>query len=158
MRLTRFLLAAAIVLAIASPALADITGFIGATTSPATRAAKGFAFGVGFVFVGFEFEYADSSEDLTDAAPSLRTGMGNVLLQPPMIHGFQPYFTTGAGGYREELGAFSETHAGLNTGGGVKIALAGPLRARVDYRVFSLKGDPLVSTVHRFYAGVNLKF
>ena len=117
-----------------------------------------FAIGVGFVFVGFEFEYADSSEDVTEAAPSLRTGMGNVLLQPPMIHGFQPYFTTGAGGYREELGVVSETHAGLNTGGGVKIALAGPLRARVDYRVFSLQGDPLVSTVHRFYAGVNLKF
>ena len=158
MRLTRFLLAAAIVLAIASPAVADITGFIGATTSPATRAHKGFAFGVGFVFVGFEFEYADSSEDVTEAAPSLRTAMGNVLLQPPMIHGFQPYFTTGVGGYHEELGVISETNVGLNNGGGVKIALAGPLRARVDYRVFSLQGDPLVSTVHRFYAGVNLKF
>jgi opacity protein-like surface antigen len=113
---------------------------------------------VGFVFVGFEFEYADSTEDVTEAAPSLRTAMGNVLLQPPMIHGFQPYFTTGVGGYNEELGVISETNVGLNNGGGVKIALAGPLRARVDYRVFSLQGDPLVSTVHRFYAGVNLKF
>jgi hypothetical protein len=158
MRLTRPLLAAALVLALASPALADATLFLGGMTSPSTQGAKGFGIGVGFVIVGFEFEYSDSSEDLAEGAPSLRTGMGNVLFQTPMIHGIQPYFTTGAGGYREELGLVSETHVGINNGGGVKIALAGPLRARVDYRVFTLKGDPLFSSVQRFYAGVNLKF
>ena len=46
----------------------------------------------------------------------------------------------------------------LNTGGGVKINLAGPLRARVDYRVFNLKGNPRHNNVQRIYAGLNLAF
>ena len=29
---------------------------------------------------------------------------------------------------------------------------------RLDYRVFSLRGTPLHKTVHRVYAGVNLRF
>jgi len=84
--------------------------------------------------------------------------MGNVLLQTPFIHGFQPYFTTGGGAFHESLGTLSETNFGANTGGGVKIALAGPIRARVDYRLFRLKGEPLYDTVHRVYAGLNINF
>ena len=149
----------AVVLVVASPALADVTAFVGTTSTPANRATKGFAVGAGLLVVAFEFEYSDSSEEPLDGAPSLRTGMGNVLLQTPIaIHGFQPYFTTGAGGFRERLGTDTETSIGINSGGGVKISLFGPLRARVDYRVFKLRGDPLYSTVHRVYAGVNLKF
>jgi hypothetical protein len=159
MRLIRPLLAAALVFTFASPAIADITAFLGTTTTPSNRAVKGFGFGAGFAIVGFEFEYADTSEDLSDGAPSLRTGMGNVLLQTPFaIHGFQPYFTTGGGVFHESLGPGSETSFAANTGGGAKISLAGPLRARVDYRVFRLQGDPLFETVHRVYAGVNVKF
>jgi hypothetical protein len=159
MRLIRTVLAAVALCAIASPAFADATVFIGTTTTPSTRVVKGFAIGSGFVIVAFEFEYADTSEDLADLAPSLRTGMGNVLLQTPIaIHGFQPYFTTGGGLFRERLATQSETSFGANTGGGVKINLAGPIRARVDYRVFTLRGDPLHETVHRIYAGLNIKF
>ena len=33
-----------------------------------------------------------------------------------------------------------ETNVGINVGGGVKMTLAGPLRLRLDYRVFTLKG------------------
>ena len=51
-----------------------------------------------------------------------------------------------------------ETHVGVNTGGGVKVSLLGPVRARLDYRLFKLRGDPLHSTVHRVYAGLNLAF
>jgi hypothetical protein len=159
MRLIRTLLAAIALSSMASPAFADATAFIGTTASPSNRAVKGFAIGSGFVIVAFEFEYADTSEDLTDGAPSLRTGMGNVLLQTPFaIKRFQPYFTTGGGLFRERLATQSETSFGANTGGGVKITLAGPIRARVDYRVFTLKGDPLYETVHRVYAGLNIKF
>ena len=159
MRLIRALLVALFVLTIASPALADATVFIGTTTTPSTRAVKGFSVGAGLLIVAFEFEYANTSEDLVEGAPSLWTGMGNVLLQTPIaIHGFQPYFTTGGGVFHEKLAAQSETSFGLNTGGGVKISLAGPIRARVDYRVFRLQGDPVFETVHRFYAGLNLKF
>jgi hypothetical protein len=142
-----------------TPAAADITAFIGSATSPSSRLARGVAIGGGFLVLGFEFEYADAVEDEDSGAPSLRTGMGNVLLQTPIaISGFQPYFTTGGGVYRERLGNDSSTDFGMNVGGGAKISLAGPLRVRVDYRVFTLRGSPRTSPVHRFYAGVNLNF
>ena len=41
---------------------------------------------------------------------------------------------------------------------GVKMSLAGPLRLRVDYRVFKLGSGALYSPAHRIYAGLNLKF
>ena len=158
-RLTRLLIAALIVLGAATPAFADITAFLGTMSTPTNRAAKGFAVGVGLAIIGFEFEYSDTSEESLELAPSLRTGMGNVLLQTPFpIFGFQPYFTSGGGLYRERLGTATETSFGVNSGGGVKVSLLGPVRARIDYRVFNLRGDPAHSTVHRFYAGLNLSF
>lgn len=159
MRLARALLAFALLVAAASPAYADATLFIGTTATPANRQVRGFAIGVGLLIVGFEFEYASTSEEIDDAAPGLRTGMGNVLFQTPFpVFGFQPYFTTGGGAYRETLETHQETHFGINSGGGVKITLLGPVRARVDYRVFNLRGEPLHGTVHRIYAGFNLNF
>jgi hypothetical protein len=158
MRLPRLLIPTLLVLALATPAFADATAFIGSTTTPSNRQTKGFALGVGLLIVGFEVEYADTKEEVP-LAPRLRTGMGNVLLQTPFpLAGLQFYATTGGGAYRESLGTRQETQLGVNTGGGVKISLLGPLRARVDYRVFKLRGDALHSTVHRLYAGVNLKF
>ena len=150
-------------LLIPSIAHADLTGFLGATTTPSSRRAEGFAIGAGLLVAGFEFEYAHTREDLTsvDLAPELRTFMFNGLLQTPVaIAGFQPYATVGGGVYRETLSipSESETSFGTNVGGGAKINLAGPLRLRVDYRVFKLRGSPLHSTVQRLYAGVNLKF
>ncbi len=144
------------------PASADITGFLGVTTTPANRPAKGFAVGAGMLIVGFEFEYASTSDDLLVRAPSLHTFMFNGLLQTPFpIAGMQLYGTAGGGGYRETLsGAVNpkETNVAVNVGGGAKISLAGPLRLRVDYRVFTLKGSPRYATVQRLYAGINLKF
>ena len=142
-----------------TPAFADATIFIGSNTTPSHRNVKGFAFGAGLVIIGFEFELANTAETLEDGAPSLRTGMGNVLLQTPIpVAGMQFYLTTGGGLFREKLDTRQETSFGFNNGGGVKITLLGPIRARVDYRVFKLRGDPLYSTVHRIYAGLNLKF
>ena len=121
--------------------------------------AQGFAVGAGLVIVAFEFEYAYTPDDATAGAPSLKTGMGNVLLQTPTaFFGFQPYVTTGAGIYSETLNAHSDTSFGTNIGGGVKMSLAGPLRLRVDYRLFNLGSDALYSPTHRVYAGLNLKF
>jgi opacity protein-like surface antigen len=155
----RTLVAAAALLAIATPARADLTGFIGANTTPSSRQVRGAALGFGLLIIGFEFEYSKTSEDPIELAPSLTTGMGNVLLQTPVpIMGLQPYFTTGGGLFHESLGSQSETNVGLNTGGGVKVSLAGPIRLRVDYRVFKLGGGALNSPAHRIYAGLNLKF
>jgi len=152
-------LAAAFLLLSPARARADITGFLGATTTPANRLTQGFAVGAGLVIVAFEFEYAYTPDDLSAGAPSLKTGMGNALLQTPVaFFGFQPYVTAGAGIYSETLSAHSEVSFGTNIGGGVKMSLVGPLRLRVDYRVFNLAGDALYSPTHRVYAGLNLKF
>ena len=140
-------------------ARADITAFIGATMTPETRMARGVAVGLGLLVVAFEFEYANTPEDLEAGAPSLLTGSGNVLLQTPIpVFGVQPYFTTGAGIYREVLGTHEQTGFAPNVGGGVKISLAGPLRLRVDYRIFTLGDAALSSPTHRIYAGLNLAF
>jgi opacity protein-like surface antigen len=151
-------IAVALLVVSSTPARADITAFIGANMTPANRQVRGAALGFGVLVVGVEIEYAYTPEDLTAIAPSLKTGMGNVVLQTPAFMGFQPYFTTGAGIYQEELGAHSDTGVGFNTGGGVKVSLAGPIRLRVDYRIFKLGSDALNSPAHRFYAGLNLKF
>ena len=90
--------------------------------------------------------------------PSLKTTSGIAYLQTIGLPGFQLYVGTGGGVYRERLRTDQETAFLLNTGGGAKINLAGPLRARVDYRVLNLKGNPRHSTVQRLYAGLNLAF
>ena len=150
--------AAAFVL-IASIARADITAFLGANTTPDNRAVRGVAVGAGLLIIGFEGEYSYTPDDPTALAPSLTTGSGNLLLQTPVAPlGIQPYFTTGGGLYHETLGAHTDTNFALNTGGGVKVTLAGPLRVRVDYRVFKLGSGALYSPAHRIYAGLNLKF
>jgi len=160
MKLTRAAIAA-ILLSLLGPTLAfaDLTGFVGANMTPANRFVRGVSAGAGLLLVGLEFEYANTHEDTKELAPKLTTGMGNVLLQTPFaILGVQPYATAGAGLYRERLGTLQHTGLGLNTGGGVKISLVGPIRLRVDYRVFRLGSGALHSPAHRIYAGLNLKF
>jgi hypothetical protein len=138
---------------------ADVTAFIGITPTPESRAVRGFAFGFGLLIVGFEFEYANTVEDELEGLPSLQTGSGNVLLQTPVeVSGISLYGTVGGGFYRERLVERQETSFSSNIGGGAKIRLAGPLRVRVDYRVFRLQGDPLHETYQRFYVGANLGF
>lgn len=151
-------LVAAALVGTAAPAEADATLFLGITSTPENRATRGFAAGFGLLVLGFEFEYANTVEDLQEAAPGLATGMANVLVQTPGVGGLQAYATAGAGLYRERLGPFEETATGLNMGGGVKVRLAGPLRIRLDYRAFRLQGDPINQTYQRFYAGANLAF
>jgi opacity protein-like surface antigen len=157
----RVLMLAAALVAVPGRAFADATIFLGSNTTPANRVASGLSIGLGLLLLGFEFEYAGTGEDAGADAPSLRTGMGNILVQTPFeLFGVQPYATIGGGLYRERLEAIDhqETHVGMNAGGGAKIALLGPVRLRVDYRFFKLAGDPLHTPSHRVYAGLNLKF
>jgi hypothetical protein len=144
---------------VATPAYADITGFIGADVTPKSRHTEGFAVGGGLLFLGFEFEYASAPEDPAAQTPSLTSGTGNVLLQTPVsIHGFQPYAEVGAGVYHESLGTYGHTGLALGTGAGVKISLVGPVRLRIDYRVFKLGEGGRDSPAHRVYIGLNLTF
>ena len=152
----------------ASPARADLTAFIGAQSSPSARMTKGVAVGSGFLVVGFEVEYAQvSPEDdciaSTDAcAPSLRTGMMNGLVQTPrgLVPRMQLYVTAGGGFYRERFEALDiqSTGAATNVGGGAKITLVGPLRVRLDYRLFKLGSEAVHRTPQRFSVGANLAF
>jgi hypothetical protein len=151
------LLAAAIIGLTPRAAAADLTAFYGFNATPSRRSAMGFSLGVGMMIVAFEFEYSRSLEDELDGAPSLTTGMFNGLIQTP-TSSVQLYFTAGGGGYRERFREFQETAVATNIGGGMKMRLVGPVRLRVDYRVFSLKGDPLYVNPKRLYAGLNIAF
>ena len=155
-RLTFVLAIVLIMLATSRVARADVTAFVGTSTNPANRPLVGFSGGFGLIIVGFEIEYAHTSEDELEMVPALHTVSGNLLLQTPTR--VQVYFTTGGGVYRERLGNQQETNLAVNTGGGVKLPLAGPLKFRIDYRVFKLKGSPLYSKTQRFYAGLNIAF
>lgn len=164
----KLLLVAALVLLTPLPAFADLTAFLGRTTTPTGRMNRGLAIGTGLLIVGFEFEYARTDEELDvlpgpeNVAPELTTYMFNGLLQTPVpIAGMQFYGTIGGGVYHETLSLEpnnDQTNFGSNVGGGAKITIAGPLRIRLDYRVFNLHGDARHEHVQRFYAGVNLKF
>jgi opacity protein-like surface antigen len=166
---SRFLLVAAALALLAGtarPAAADITIFLGFTPTTTTRAARGIAVGAGILFLGFEFEYSNISEDTASDAPGLKTGMGNVLVQTPAVSGFQVYGTAGGGYASQTLAGDSHSTFASNLGGGVKIRLVGPLRVRVDYRVIKLGSSmisaatrlPTSESLHRFYAGANLSF
>lgn len=146
-------------LGVPARAYADLTAFVGVNPTPTNRTATGVALGVGVLVLGFEFEYSHTRRDEPVAAPSLKTGMFNLLVQTPgEVSGFQVYGTIGGGVYQEELLLQKETHVGMNVGAGVKISLAGPLRLRLDYRIYTLRGEPLEPKPQRFYAGLNLAF
>ena len=141
------------------PARADITAFLGLSPTPENHGVKGFSAGMGLLIVAFEFEYANLSEDDFEGLPGLKTYAGNVLVQTPIeVVGTQFYGTVGAQGYQETRGALDETNFGTNIGGGAKIKLVGPIRLRLDYRIFRLQGSPIHDVYQRFYVGANLKF
>jgi hypothetical protein len=159
----RFAVVAALALLLVSltpaPASADATLFLGKTlTSPNHRSVRGFAIGASMLVVGFEFEVANIREDEALHEPSLRTTSANVFAQTFNISGIQLYVGTGVGYYRERLGNDEASGVLLNTGGGAKVKLAGPLRVRVDYRILNLRGNPQHAKIQRVYAGLNLAF
>ena len=148
-------LTATVLFAVPATAAADITAFLGLGSKPATRGARGLSLGVKILVVGIEGEYSDISEDIADNAPHVRTYMLNALVQTP-TSGAQVYGTAGVGAYRESFrNGPSETNTGLNIGGGIKLGLIGPLKLRLDYRIFKFRGEALHKTVQRVYVGLN---
>ena len=174
------LLALLLLLGAPGSARADLTAFVGGlfrseigldAVDSNTRQTHGLAVGFSLIIVGLEFEWSQTGgDDLDDGCvamrgvctPALATGMGNVLLQTPRgLLPLQLYATVGAGAYRARYEVVDENDYGFgtNVGGGAKIELIGPLRLRVDYRVFNLSGGDLVdSTPQRIYVGANLAF
>lgn len=140
-------------------AAADVTAFLGVSPTPESRLARGLAAGGGLVVVGFEVELAQLDEDTAAAVPGLTTGMASVMVQTPIeVSRVQAYGTSGLGVYRERLGGETETALAASLGGGLKIRVAGPLKLRLDYRLFRLRGEPRHDVYHRIYAGATLGF
>jgi len=138
-------------------AAADATAFVGLSPTLATRSATGFSVGISLLIVGFEFEYAHVNDSPANGIPAVGTGMFNAVVMTPTKT--QLYLTAGGGLYHESLAAIGHTNVGLNVGGGIKIPLTGPIRLRVDYRIFTLNGTTTTSkTLQRFYGGVNIAF
>ena len=138
------------------PAAADITFFIGLNTTPQTRSVRGVAAGVSLLILGFEFEYANTRENPSQLLPGLQTGMFNVEVMTPTS--ISLYATAGGGVFRETLGPSTITNWGTNIGGGVKFPLFGPLKVRVDYRIYNFRGNPRYNHPQRLYAGINWSF
>ncbi|HEX5069379.1 MAG TPA: hypothetical protein VFV78_04120 [Vicinamibacterales bacterium] len=137
-------------------ASADLTFFLGLNTTPESRSVRGVAAGVNLLIVGFEFEYANTVENPGKLLPGLMTGMFNVVVMTPTSVSL--YATAGGGAFRETLGDSHITNWGTNIGGGVKFPLFGPLKVRVDYRIFNLRGNPHYTRPQRLYAGINWAF
>ncbi|BCS34156.1 hypothetical protein TBR22_A33850 [Luteitalea sp. TBR-22] len=146
-------------LASATPALADLTVFAGLQNAPVVRPTTGISLGFGLLMVGWEVEVARVAQSSDDLAPSIAVGTASVYVQNPVpVSGVQFYGIAGAGAYREHLERLSQrtdVHAAL--GGGAKIALAGPLKLRLDYRYFRFR-DARAADAQRVYAGLTLAF
>lgn len=146
-------------LLIPAPARADITVFLGATPSPVNRGLSGAAAGLGLVVVGAEAEVTRWPSVPASGTTSLTTWSANGLLQTPGgLSPVQLYATVGAGLYRETAGMTSRMSTAINTGGGLKVKVAGPIRLRLDYRMFRLQGAPQTAVMHRIYGGASLAF
>ena len=105
------------------------------------------------VIVGFEFEYSATDEDLDgrrrprhrragDRRPSCST---DCCRRRSRSRGCSSTGRSGAASITKRCRLEpddDETNFGTNVGGGAKITLAGPLRVRLDYRVFTLRGTP----------------
>jgi hypothetical protein len=138
-------------LLVPTAAYAGATVFLGRNSGGDDRSVvRGLVFGASLSSSASSSEYANSSEDLTEFRPALRTTSGNVLVQtfdsrvPALFHDRRRTLS-------ERLGTDEES-AMLSNGGGGKVNLAGPLRVRIDYRVFNLKENPRHRTVQRIYA------
>ena len=159
---------------------ADLTAFIGAAfsgtpqdtivaTTSHTSLTRGLSVGVGLIIVGFEFEWArtqgeDSGEGscqapgfrdsahprsrpswATSCADAAGTGPGAALRHRRCRR--LPGTIRRSGREHHERG-----HEFWRRG---QISCSGPLRVRVDYRIFKLSGDAVYATPQRFYVGAN---
>ena len=121
------------------------------------RSGRGAAIGAGFTIVAFEFEYASSGDDPTSARRRSRRAWATCCCRRRWPSSGSSRTSRPAAASITRAGEHGDTGFGFNTGGGVKISLVGPLRLRVDYRVFKLGSGALYSPAHRVYAGLNLK-
>lgn len=138
----------------------NATAFAGAAMTPDPHVAIGIAVGLRPrpTPVTLEFEYSRSRSDPSEAVPAIVTFSGNILLPFPIqASRYQFYGTFGVGVYGLSLESKSSEPEGVwNFGVGTKIAVAGPLKLRVDHRAFRLApiAGEYHSNEHRLYLGL----
>ena len=116
----------------------NATIFTGFVPTPAVRPTMGFAFGGGIAPTGFELELARTGSRLSKGAPALQTFMVSFFGSFPIpVKRLRVYGIGGIGLWNEQ---FEDGHGagefGKNLGIGALYEIAGPLKARLDYRVF----------------------
>ena len=147
-------------------ARADGTFLIGAMYTDRSRPAIGWAYSYCPSLVGFEIEYFGTRPGDDQDRASAGGILSSVIVQPVRDGRIQPYGIGGFGLYGETYASGGGTGEALakNFGGGVKIALAGPLRLRIDYRVFMLgslgdaSGPPGTMYPQRLALGLHVVF
>lgn len=156
-RCRRVLLSCALLLATPPATASEITAFL-ALAKPDEVWAGGFggAFSLSFFsIVHFEGEFARMPGELVDA--SMYTLTGSVLVAPPLGK-LVPYAGLGIGGFRQELGAVSDTGTLHALIAGLKLKLGPIFVLKGEYRRIDLSGEPLLLLDHRFSLGAGLSF
>jgi hypothetical protein len=130
----------ALMIMIPVSARADGTVLVGLTSVGALRPSFGFSFGYRPSAVGVEVEYVSTFPQNSPGGYSAGGIFGSVFVQPVTISNVQIFAVGGVGVWGEGFTGGKRTgvlNAG-NVGGGVLVALAGPLKLRLDYRLFLL--------------------
>ena len=153
---------------IAAPAAAEGTLLFGLQTTSAPHPTVGVAWGRWPGTVGFELEYAGSIGKKSPSAPAVATITVNALVRTPLrVHGCQVYALGGFGVYGEVTsdGRGSGEVGARDIGGGTTIPIGGPLKLRLDYRVYFLgraddasPGSPISRHPQRLAAAISLAF
>ena len=142
------LLGSALLLSAPDAAASEITAFLSiAKPDEVWAGGLGGAFSLSFFSIlHFEAELARQPAEDPDA--SMYTFTGSVLVAPPLGR-LVPYAGLGIGGFRQELGALSDTGTLHALVAGLKFKLAPVFLVKGEYRRIDLSGDPLLPLDHR---------
>jgi hypothetical protein len=134
--LTRAAWLVALVLIDPVSARADATVLVGLTSVDDPRPSYAFSFGYRPSAVGFEIEYVSTMPGDYSAGGIF----ASVIVQPVTISKVQIFTVGGVGVWGEgfEGGKRTGVLTAGNIGGGALVPLSGPLRLRLDYRLFLL--------------------
>lgn len=117
-------------------ARADATVLVGLTSVEGLRPSLGWSFSYRPSAVGVEVEY------LTTTPGNYSAGgiFGSVIVMPVTISNVQIFVLGGVGVWGEGFKGGKRTGvlSAANVGGGVLVGLVGPVRLRLDYRLFRL--------------------
>jgi len=151
------LLASLFLLAAPRSSASEITAFLAiAKPDEVWAGGVGGAFSISFVSIlHFEGELARQPGEVESA--SMYTLTGSVLVAPPTGR-LVPYAGLGIGGFRQELGAVSDTGTLHALVAGLKFKVGPIFLLKGEYRRIDLSGDPLLEVEHRMSVGAGLTF